>query len=90
MSKTDHHPEAPTPFCDFFIDRNGDEYIVEVCSHAEGFAEDYGVYLLREDGSKGESVEPEPFDDEVQCKFRDWIASRFDDGGRESYPASHY
>lgn len=88
MSASDQ-PIVPRPICDFFIDRDEVEYIVEVYTTDEGYAEDYGVYLLLVDGTKGESVEPESFDDEVQRKYRDWIESSFDDG-RDSYPASHY
>ena len=81
--------QQPRPICDFFIDRDDVEYIVEVYTTDEGFAEEYGVYVLQEDGAKGESVEPDEFDDEVQKRFWDWATEDFDDG-RDSYPASHY
>lgn len=89
ITPTEREMSDTRPICDFFIDRNGIEYIAVVYTSDEGFAEDYGVYELLEDGTKGESFETEPFDDEVQRKFRDWIESAFDDG-RDSYPASHY
>ncbi len=63
------------PKCDFFIKRDGVEYIVEVYTAYDGVAEDYGVYLLLEDGTKGESLDCEPFNDEVQQRYWDWIQS---------------
>lgn len=63
----------PRPICDFFIDRDDVEYIVEVYTQDEGFAEDYGVYVLNEDGTKGESVETDRFNDEVQEKYWNWL-----------------
>ena len=88
-NETSEQPLVPRPICDFFIDRDDVEYIVEVYTAYDGYAEDYGVYVLLEDGTKGNSVDVEPFNDEVQSRYWSHLNS-LDDDGRDSYPASHY
>ena len=78
----DDSTSSPRVVVDFFIDRDGIEYICEVYSSGDGYAEDYSVYLLLEDGSKGEPVSEddlEAFNDEVQECYYNWTIDRFDD-----------
>ncbi len=71
---------TPRPIYDFFIDRDGVEYIVEVYEAYDGAVHDYGMYPLLEDGSKGPAVDTDALnvDDEVQEKYRSYRESDYD------------
>jgi hypothetical protein len=80
------YPPEPTAsvMFDFFIDRDGKEYIVEVYSVEDNdaggcFADDYGVYPLLRDGRKGWPVDNNPFDEEVQGIVYDRVTERLSD-----------
>ena len=61
--------KPPRALYDFFIDRDGVEYICEIYVAMDGIVEDAGVYPLLEDGSNGPSVDTEPFDEEIQEQY---------------------
>ena len=69
---------TPRAICTFFVDRHDKEYVIEVYSVDEGSPEDFGVYLLLDDGTKGESVDGDAFYDEVHEKYQEFSDSRFD------------
>lgn len=63
---------------DCFIIRDGVEYLCEVYEAADGHVEDFAVYPLLDDGSKGEGILEDGFEDEVQQKYYDWINATVD------------
>ena len=68
----------PRPIHDFFIDRDGVEYICEIYVAMDGIVEDAGLYPLLEDGSKGPSVDTQPFDEEIQEHYSDYLDEPFE------------
>lgn len=67
------------PIFDCFVEREGIEYLCEVYEACDGYVECFGVYPLNEDGTKGEGILEDGFEDEVQKKYTDWVESRCDD-----------
>lgn len=67
------------PIFDCFAVREGVEYICEVYDACDGYVELFGVYPLNEDGSKGEGILEDGFEEEVQSKYTQWLESPCDD-----------
>ena len=68
---------------DFFVDIDGKEHVVEVFDCEDGYATEYSVYPLLEDGGKGEPLDDESLSEEtqveIQSAYRDYIDTMFDD-----------
>ena len=69
----------PRPIFDCFAERDGIDYVCEVYDACDGYVEDFGVYPLLEDGTKGEGILEDGFEDEVQERYTEHIESPCDD-----------
>ena len=75
------NPETPRPICDFFVDRDEAECIVEIYEVDCRCVTDFGVYPLNEDGSKGDPIEiddDDPIWQEAHDYYNDWVESAFE------------
>lgn len=70
---------TPRVIYDCFVDRDNVEYICEVYTAYDGHIEDFGVYPLLEDGSKGSPVENASFADELQENYYSNLIAGCDD-----------
>lgn len=72
---------APHVKCDFFMDINGQEHICEVYTTEDGYAIEYDICPLLDDGSKGEPIEEpsEEQDEYVQQQYYEWATTTFGD-----------
>lgn len=60
----------PRPICHGFITRDNISYIFEIYSAHDGEPEDFAIYIERPDGSKGQSVDPDPFTTDIQLAYQ--------------------
>lgn len=67
------------PIFDCFIDRDGVAYICQVYDASDGYINDFGVYPLNDDGTKGEGVLEDGFEEEVQTRYREFIEQMIED-----------
>lgn len=64
---------------DCFVKRDGVDYLCEVYEADSSYVEDFAVYPLNEDGTKGEGILEDGFEDEVQNRYYEWLTSPCDD-----------
>lgn len=63
-------PPPPRPICHGFITRDDISYIFEIYSAHDDNPEDFAIYTERQDGSKGQSVNPDPFLTDIQLAYQ--------------------
>lgn len=67
------------PIFECFVTRNGVEHLCEVYEDCDGYVEWFAVHLLNEDGTKGEGILEDGFEEEVQRRYTEWVESPLDD-----------
>jgi len=65
----------PRVIYDCFVRRDDVEHICEVYSASDGYVEDFAVYPLLDGGKKGDCVDGDHFEQEVNEKYYEWITS---------------
>ena len=58
-----------------FAERGGIDFVCEVYSADSGYVEEFSVFVLMDDGRKGDAVDISAFEEEVQEKYYEWITS---------------
>ena len=64
-------------FC--FAERGGIDFVCEVYSADSGYVEEFSVFVLMDDGSKGDAVDVGNFEEEVQGKYYEWVTGDISD-----------
>lgn len=60
------------------VEQGGVKHLCEVYESWAGDVEDFAVYVLDQDGKKGESIIEDGFEAEVQARFSDWLLADID------------